>query len=472
MKPTRLILLTGALLAGCATAPKSGFESVRQITQDRTGGARITWRSGVTADAQVAREVDDMLAQPLTPDQAVQIALLSHPKLQAEYEHLGVAQADLVEAGLLRNPVFSAMVRWPKGGGGPNVELGVAADFLDVLFVGARKRIATAEFERERLNVADAVVSHAAEVRSAFYQVQGARQMLELRRTVLAAEEAAAETAQRMRAAGNISQLDADREQAMLEQSRVQLIDAEADVRQKIERLAAAMGMPGRDDRLQIPDRLPAPSGGDESLDDLTHRAQDQRLDLAAAARETLALERTLGLTRSTALGSGAEVGVSTERDPDGGRVTGPEISVPLPIFDLGHARVAAAQHRLAESRRRREALDQQARSEVRLAYADMTAARKRFEHLRDNVLPLRQRIVQQSQLHYNAMLLGVFELLEAKQNEIDAGREYVAALTDYWTARAELERAVGGRLSTTPNTQPSTVPAMTSPAADHSHHQ
>ena len=52
-----------------------------------------------------------------------------------------------------------------------------------------------------------------------------------------------------------------------------------------------------------------------------------------------------------------------------------------------------------------------------------MTAARKRFEHFRDNVLPLRQRIVQQSQLHYNAMLLGVFELLEAKQKEIDAGR-------------------------------------------------
>ena len=70
-------------------------------------------------------------------------------------------------------------------------------------------------------------------------------------------------------------------------------------------------------------------------------------------------------------------------------------------------------------------------------------------------------------------MLLGVFELLEAKQNEIDAGRAYVAALTDYWTARAELERAVGGRLPTPGSTtQPATIPATSQPAEpDHSHH-
>jgi len=484
MRVISTILLAGALsgaLAGCAAETKSdardgsGFDSVRQITQDRTGGARIVaWHAGGAADAEVARRVDAMLAQPIGPDQAVQIALLTHPKLQAEYERLGVAQADLVAAGLLKNPVFSAMVRWPSGGdGSTNVELGVAADFLDILFVGARKKVAAAQFERAKLDVADSVVDQAADVRAAFYDLQGARQMLEMRRTVLAAEAAAAETAQRMRAAGNISQLDADREQAMLEASRAELIDAEAGAQQKLERLAAAMGMPGQDERLQVADRLPAPPAADEALDALVTRALDQRLDLAAAKQETLSLQRTLGLTRNTALVHEAEIGVSTEREPDGDQVTGPEISVPLPIFDFGQARVAAARHRLAESQHRAEALAQQARSEVRLAYVDMTMARRRFEQYRDRVLPLRQRIVEQAQLHYNAMLLGVFELLQARQNEIDAGRAYVAALTDYWTARAELERAVGGRLKVGASTQPATIPAASQPAPteDHSQH-
>jgi cobalt-zinc-cadmium efflux system outer membrane protein len=62
-------------------------------------------------------------------------------------------------------------------------------------------------------------------------------------------------------------------------------------------------------------------------------------------------------------------------------------------------------------------------------------------------VLPLRHRIVEQTQLEYNAMQVGVFPLLQAKQAEIDAGREYVEALQQYWLQHVELERAAGGRL-------------------------
>lgn len=42
-------------------------------------------------------------------------------------------------------------------------------------------------------------------------------------------------------------------------------------------------------------------------------------------------------------------------------------------------------------------------------------------------------------------MLAGVFQLLQAKQDEINTHREYVEAQRDYWIARAELENALGG---------------------------
>ena len=78
-------------------------------------------------------------------------------------------------------------------------------------------------------------------------------------------------------------------------------------------------------------------------------------------------------------------------------------------------------------------------------------------------VLPLRHQIVRETQLQYNAMRAGVFQLLQAKRDEIDAGREYVESLRDYWVARADLERAVGGRL---PATVASTRPATPGPDA------
>jgi cobalt-zinc-cadmium efflux system outer membrane protein len=129
----------------------------------------------------------------------------------------------------------------------------------------------------------------------------------------------------------------------------------------------------------------------------------------------------------------------------------------------------------LREAQRRYDALRQQARAEVILAHTRMTRARQRFEHFRFVVLPLQHRILEQSQLHYNAMLLGVNQLLEAKQKQVLAARDSVAALQDYWTARANLERAMGGRLASPPPTAPATIPMpmpASQPAADPSAHQ
>ena len=64
-------------------------------------------------------------------------------------------------------------------------------------------------------------------------------------------------------------------------------------------------------------------------------------------------------------------------------------------------------------------------------------------------MIPLRERIVALAMRHHDAMLLGVYQVLLAKQAEVNAYREYIEAVRDYWIALADLERALGGRLST-----------------------
>jgi len=127
----------------------------------------------------------------------------------------------------------------------------------------------------------------------------------------------------------------------------------------------------------------------------------------------------------------------------------------------------------------------------VRQAEAKLMSARARAGRYQQVLLPLRHRIVEQAQRHYNGMLLSVFELLDAKRQEIEAGGAYIEALRDYWSARAALERAVGGRLTELPTTrasaatsrsttQTATAPASGSkptpapgpaPAQEHQHH-
>jgi cobalt-zinc-cadmium efflux system outer membrane protein len=109
----------------------------------------------------------------------------------------------------------------------------------------------------------------------------------------------------------------------------------------------------------------------------------------------------------------------------------------------------------------------------VRTAVAQLAAARARAEHFTRVVLPLRARVIEQAQLEYNGMLIGVFELLETKRAQIEAHRQYVDALRAYWVARSELERAAGGRLPeghAPPATVPATAPAA-QPQPDHQHH-
>jgi cobalt-zinc-cadmium efflux system outer membrane protein len=86
-------------------------------------------------------------------------------------------------------------------------------------------------------------------------------------------------------------------------------------------------------------------------------------------------------------------------------------------------------------------------RSEVREGWQRLTAAQAAARHFQGVLLPLSQRIVDETQRLYNGMLVGVYDLIRSKQDQIATAREYVGAIRDYWVARAELERALGGPL-------------------------
>jgi len=76
-----------------------------------------------------------------------------------------------------------------------------------------------------------------------------------------------------------------------------------------------------------------------------------------------------------------------------------------------------------------------------------MRGAQDRALYYRDILLPLRERIVNESQLQYNAMQIGIAQLLREREQQIESGVAYVEALREYWLARADLEQILNGRL-------------------------
>src|SRR5262245_27961728 len=117
------LFATVALFSGCTSvALNAGFNDVRTTVEER-GGLEIYWNSGTEPDKEAAARIDALLQGKLSADQVVQIALLNNRDLQAVYSDLGVAQADLVQAGLLNNPIFDAAIKFPTSGSQANLEL-------------------------------------------------------------------------------------------------------------------------------------------------------------------------------------------------------------------------------------------------------------------------------------------------------------------------------------------------------------
>src|SRR5438477_7008183 len=255
--PARVLLLAGAVGAsGCATVPKqAGFEGVQAAVAERTG-QRVHWDQGSTADKGVSEAVGALLREELTADGAVQVALLNNQSLQATYEELGIAGAELVQAGLLKNPTLTAEVRFPKRPKLP-LEIDVAGEFLDLLFLPLRKRGAAAAFEAAKFRVTHEVLNTAAEAKSAFFRAQGAEQLVEMRRTVVAATDASLDAASRLHAAGNITDLAFAQERAQHGQAKMDLAMAEAAALDAREELNGVMGVWGGETGWTIAPRLP-----------------------------------------------------------------------------------------------------------------------------------------------------------------------------------------------------------------------
>ena len=444
---TALAGLAGlAGLSGCAsTNPRPAFDDVRERVRSRAGHAP-EWPRDPEHDRAVRTLVHELLAEPLDVDAAVRIALLSNRSLLADFEEIGISQAELAQASRIENPTFYGSVRFAKDAPNDNPEIGFALNFLDVFILPLKKKVARAELERVKLRVAYEVIRLAAEVKAAFYELLAAEEFLERLKLKEEIRSAAAEFAERQERAGNLSELDLAQHRALYNQIRVDVLKAELGVRAIREALNRHLGLWGEEIQWRSQGGLPPLPGTDPVLESVETLALENRFDVAAARKGVDQVARAVALTKATRFfPAGVTIGIESEREPDGVRVSGPTLALKLPVFDQGQPALARLQSQLLQSQRRLEDLSIRVRSEVRQARDFMIAARALTEYYRDRLLPDRRDIVALTLEQYNMMFQSTYDLLAAREREVETERAYIESWRDYWIARTELERALGG---------------------------
>jgi cobalt-zinc-cadmium efflux system outer membrane protein len=470
-------LLGIALLAGgCATtAPRAALPEVQAQLAARTEAPAPGWPLTPEEQSASAAQVRALLAKELTVDSAVQIALLNNRSLRATFEELGLSQAGLAAAARLPNPALSASVRWPHDTPhGPNAEFGLSLPLLDALLLPARKHLARDELLQTQYHVSHAILELTAKVRRAAYAVLAEQTMRDRLQQIAGASDAAAGFAQKQFDAGNIPRLDLVRLQAAAQESRLDLVRHTGELQLARESLNRLLGLASNQTDWRMGGALPALPTADDLPDDLEKLAQSNRLDLAARRAQAALAETRLDLKRKTRwLPGGLNLGADTERESGGGRLTGPNLSVELPLFDQGQPEIARLAALARQTRDQAEAMAAEVASETRAAQERLATARQADRLFQDQLLPSLRAAFQQTLLHYNAMELSVYELLAARREDLRAELESISARRDYWQARVELERAVGRRLplTTAPSPAPDATPAQPTAQPSHSHH-
>jgi outer membrane protein, heavy metal efflux system len=436
-------LAVSITLGGCVSVPRdSGLSDVTKAVNQRTEQS-VQWKESAAIVPSSDDTMAPMLQGDLTADRAVAVAFANNRDLQATLEELGIARADLIQASQIRNPIFDGEFRFPGSPARP-LELSVMQTLLDLIQLPARRKLGAAMFELTRTRIAGAVINFASEVRADFYELQAAQQLLARQSTITVAAGISAEIAGRQHDAGNISDLDLENEQARYEQAKVDLARAQLTALNGREQLVMDMGLTRNDPNWTVQAEFAAIPQAETTVEDLENAALSQRADIAVARAQLEVARRALPIARRSVFADLA-VGVHHDREADGAQTTGPGLSVPIPIFNRGAAARGRAEATLRQRQQRLEALLAAARSEVRAAHERLIEARSRAEYIGSVVVPRRQRIVSLTEIEYNSMHRGVFELIQARQNLARAERELVMAQRDYWIARTEVDRALDG---------------------------
>lgn len=475
--PVLLCGLTCVLVVGCATVdPKHDYSTVTQQVVEATGQDN-SYRPD--QEAAVESHVAALLADGLTSDEAVQVCLLNNPAFQAAWMNVGMARADLVQAGLLSNPSLFTSLRLPSGGGLANLEFTLAQNIAELWQIPARKRAANRALDREILILTRQAAGLVSDTKAAYLRAVGTRQVHAIARENLAITTQLVDLAIARKDAGEGSELDVNLSRSAAREAQLAVETTRLSEAEARRSLAKLLGLTDDPANLTLKDAFQQAGPGTLDVQGLIELAKRKRLDIRAAEQATAQAEAVLR-EQYARIFKNVEIGVAlerAERKRQGGRdiladtarasianggltapeiqprsdrrqntdfIIGPSVALELPIFDQNQAQIAKAEFALQQARKTLDSLGRSAVQDIRDVADRLTTAWTVVRFYREELIPLAERSLEMNRDAYRAGSTSILAVLEAQRFLLDARRRYVEAVQSATQMAPELELAVG----------------------------
>jgi len=429
------IVLPILLGSGCATSGVTTPQSVSERIKKETGHPT----RDAAGDAQLPAGIS--IEDGFTETEAVATALWNNTGFQESLADLGIARADLAQAGLLRNPVLSLLLPW-----GPKQLEATARWPIDALWQRPN-RVAAARLNAEA--VGERLVARGlnlvADTRLAYVALLRARVAAQLASENAQLARRISDMSRSRFSAGDISELEADTAETDAARAELDARLASTDASLAENALHQLIGLgdgvpPGSIRLLDAP--LGAVSCDDVALAALEQEALAARPDLRAAELDIEAAGRRLGWERSRIFSLIAVLDFNAQGKE--GAELGPGVDTDFGLFDRNQAGVMRASADLDRARARYQGTRQQIVRDVRDAYSALTTAAASASRWRDDVRPRLERQAGQTQRVYEIGEVSYLAVIES-QRRLNQGRisELDAAIA-MRRAAIQLEHRIG----------------------------
>jgi len=399
----------------------------------------------------------------LTVERLVESGFSRRADLLAAQQRLAIADGRLIQAGLRPNPILASEYGSPRFLGGSseaNLDVGITQLFETAGKRNKRIQVARAERDQVRAEVLALQRQLAADIRAAYAKAAGLGRQLDAFERLIAADQELVRVTQARLNEGDVAPLDLNLVRVETNRLRAQVIKTRAELEADIISLRALAGMETIEP-LQIAPLPERPPRLDLAVSELTAIALRERADLRAVrlAEEVAAARIALARSQATPNIAGSvrysrekritdlpeALGVGPARQTDNFLRFG--VSVDIPVFNRNQGEIAAAVGERMQAQHQREFVEANIKRDVALAYTRYRAAAEALILYTTQIIPTAQKNLQAVRSAYSAGEFSIFDIVGEQRRLIENETAYNEVITDYYSALAELERALGTTL-------------------------
>lgn len=442
-----LLLIFLLLIPACKkTNIANEFNSLKKTANEITN-ADIIYDS-YKKNPEFEKQISSNLSQGLSRNDAVRTALMNNPQLQAAFDMLGIAKADLIQAGLYTNPYTTNVFRFPTKDRGPgtaqmNIENELLFKFSDLWRVPLRTRIYEDELEIVTLDILNTILDIIEQTKMAYDLCKKTELQLENAHILFDYTQEYRDEVFYRQGFGYSNELDKDNANAQLAAAQVEIIKWEKERLKAYLHLTELLGISPTIQNISLTDSIL----GNTKIPDIAkieYQALEYRPEIQIARYKVKRFEDTKRFERANAW-KNVDIGVAYKMDFDKPfRGWGPAVNFEIPIFDTNFAQIAKADFELEQAQKKLRYQTIKIEEEVRSAYVEVEQELQEIQQYNESIIPALEHGVDYAYAMARIMQQNMLEAVRAQLNLYHAESVLIEKYYNLHLAYNKLERAYG----------------------------